>query len=471
MTRRTFALACAALILVCATPPVRTANVSLAKAVLNPNVLQHYKPKKQPLKSGFIPQICQILANDAFLVDCWLQHFPEIAGTIRWEVPGRLASTTVAWPQWDESRKQDLRNAFAAATSWYNGGMVHYTGTAVDEVPANQEEPWIDITHKTVLDEHTQAWPLYVAHIAFSLAAEIHAWVPWSLRNYDQEALNDLFDSSPNMFTYTRGQNDYYYSIYPGYIVTHTSTPTHPIVTLKFLKANRLIGASPQQTIGLVLDWARNNLAHFFGPGTIDNWNQYWQYKGAPPVARVLSGTTTTDPTVGSMWATAHWTAGCYGTSDFLAWVLRVVNVPATRRSSASTCAHVMPYFSGEKLYLSHGDDPYNALAKVGYPAGLLLINQSAWDAWFETGDFQTSCNNVGRRTVELAVWYLADYVVGKYCADTTNNKTHAEGEVYQVYSNAYSVEQLEATDLWGRLAAKVPTSTAYQCIPLQGGQ
>jgi hypothetical protein len=58
----------------------------------------------------------------------------------------------------------------------------------------------------------------------------------------------------------------------------------------------------------------------------------------------------------------------------------------------------------------------------------------------------------------------LSDAIVGRYCADVLNGKDHASGQVYEVYSKYYTVAQLEATDLWGRLAAAVSTSTAWQC-------
>ena len=159
-----------------------------------------------------------------------------------------------------------------------------------------------------------------------------------------------------------------------------------------------------------------------------------------------------------------NWTAGCYGTTDFLVWVMRTVNIPARRRQSLETCAHTMPHFPAENLYLSHGDDPYNSLSDANFPALYLLITAPTWKKWFETGDQQTSCDNVGRRPVELGVWYLGEYIVGQYCADVLNGRDHASGKVYEHYSKYYSVAQLEATQLWERLAAAAPTSGASQC-------
>lgn len=48
--------------------------------------------------------------------------------------------------------------------------------------------------------------------------------------------------------------------------------------------------------------------------------HNHWQYRGWPPVERIISGTN--DPVLG----VRHWTAGCRGTSGFLRLVLRTTN-------------------------------------------------------------------------------------------------------------------------------------------------
>ncbi len=65
---------------------------------------------------------------------------------------------------------------------------------------------------------------------------------------------------------------------------------------------------------------------------------------------------------------------------------------------------------------------------------------------------------------MEVSVWYPGDHIVGKYCADVLNGKDHASGSVYETYSVYYTVAQLEAKNLWERLAAAAPTSGAWQC-------
>jgi hypothetical protein len=446
--------------------PVETAPTKPAPKAKIDNQLQRVLKPRIFRKSGFIPRGCAGL-HDGGLLTCWLEHYPTIAQSIEWEDHNRrreLSIENIAWPDWPAWRRADLEDAFVAARVWYEGGMNVYTGTLVADPPPNMEEPFGH--QRTVLDETTAAWPLYVAHVAHGLAAEIYGWVPWSLRDYDLDELRLLFASHLNMFVYDSNiAGDFYDVNYPGYVLVHAATPSHPTFVFKFLKANHLVGSTPVLTIGNVLEWSRANLAHFFGPYTQDNWQQYWQYWGDPPVRRVIEGTHVTDPE----WADdypdlKHWTAGCNGTTSFLLWVMRAVNIPARRRQSLETCGHTMPHFPAENLYLSHGDDPYHSLSKANFPALSLLITAPTWKQWFESGDQQTSCDNVGRRPVELGVWYLGDYIVGQYCADVLNGKDHASGTVYAHYSQYYTVAQLEATQLWERLAAAAPSSGAPQC-------
>lgn len=245
------------------------------------------------LKSGYIPKDCRFLqmTGSPFLMDCWLKNTPAVSSNIFWMDHRRHG---FAWSAWEDWRKADLRKAYLEATQWHADGMGNFPGT-FETVPVNQEEPWIETSSFTVFDDNTQAWPIYIAHLAFSLAAEINAWVPWSLRSYDQEALLDLL-SSKNMFMYSG--TDFYKTTYQGYVLMGYSTPTHPSVTFKFLANNNLIASSSRATLAKLLEWSRTNLVHFAGSANPEDQEQYWQYKGAPPMARVLEGTVSTDPSV-----------------------------------------------------------------------------------------------------------------------------------------------------------------------------
>ncbi len=430
-----------------------------------------------PLPSGYIPPGCGTdPITSPMLLDCWLNGFPygkpghDIALSIRWEV---APNQEVPWAQWEDWRKQDLRQAFLAAWKWHQGGFSSYSGTPLPDPLPNQQVLADADGPTTLLDENTEAWPMFIATIAQSLAAEIGGWVPWSLREYDKqqdfESLQDLLSGSKMFRRPSLNPNDYYYSPTPGLWPRDFSLPAHPTVTFAFLHTHGLIAPTQYQTVGRVLDWSRN-LAHYFGGASALNMEYHWAYRGLPPVSRVLSGTLLTDPQyAGQFPDPEHWTAGCYGTSAFLQSLLRAINIPVdTLSGSADTCYHTMPYFRTLHMYLSHGDDPYTlADRQATYPAEQLLISEGTWKAWFQSGDADTSCSNVGRRPTELAVWNFSPPLYVGYCSDVATNKDHASGYVYTVFfQQTFTVQQLEATNLWGRLDAAVQAAGGCANFP-----
>jgi hypothetical protein len=212
-----------------------------------------------------------------------------------------------------------------------------------------------------------------------------------------------------------------------------------------------------------MLDWCRWNLSHYLGSFTPQNAEYHWQYRGKAPVRRIIEGTLLLDPQYAAGFPTPkHWTPGCWGTSGFLRSLLRVVNIPVIPKVCG--CGHIVPYFVGAGRYLSHGDDPYNALAKANFPADLLLLDEGTFANWFpfdpndpqNPADQATACQNVGRRVIDLAVWHISDALLYYYCADKANGLDHASGQVFALFSpHGYTVAGLEATNLWERLAAE----------------
>jgi hypothetical protein len=236
------------------------------------------------------------------------------------------------------------------------------------------------------------------------------------------------------------------------------ATPGNAISTFKFLKTNNLIGTTRIDTIGRVLDWARSNLWHFNGTFTPQNFYYNWQYWGYPPVSRVIAGTPDLDPQYTALASPPHhWTAGCWGTSAFLLWVLRVVNIPV---ETVGAGGHATPWFVSENLYLSHGDDPYNAVSKAGYPATYLLVSPDDFHAWFPPRNITAASHNVGRRPIDLAVQFpTSNWVLYRYCDDLANSRDHASGRVYnETFNTIYAVNDLEVLGLWDRLASAYNT-------------
>lgn len=161
-------------------------------------------------------------------------------------------------------------------------------------------------------------------------------------------------------------------------------------------------------TIDRVLDWTRWNLGHMFGAYTAQNYYNYWQYWGNPPVSRMLEGTYTADAVPNEFKGLQRWTQGCYGTTAFMIWVFKAANIPVTH---AAVGYHQAPYFIAEKLYLSHGDDPYTSLSKSKRPAKELLINETTYQAWFPANDVKAADKNVGRQVLERNILYPSPLV------------------------------------------------------------
>jgi len=291
------------------------------------------------------------------------------------------------------------------------------------------------------------AWAYFKASVAQSLAVEIGQQVLWSIQAYSAPQLAQLFDSR-EMFYWNASPAGYRIDSMHGNIV-----PAPPARSYAFLGTGSLIANTRLDTLSRVVDWCRANLVHFSGGLTAANMQDQWQYRGVPPMTRVLDGTVqTSQPALGVM----HRTAGCWGTVGLLRALMRAINVPVKLVTNAG---HAQPWFMADARYLSHGDDPYNALTKATppIPASEIPIDQAKFDAWFGAAVSATDkANNVGRRTRELAIVYLPNYLLHAYCSDIANGKGHGNGQVFDTLSLNYTVAQLEAQTLWTRMDAKI---------------
>jgi hypothetical protein len=367
-------------------------------------------------------------------LDAWLNAHPAICAGIVWEDSGAAHN----WLSWSAARKGELRDAFELAR---NRGSI-----AVAEVPPNQATMADDQPVTTVLASG-DAWAYFKASVAQSLAAEIGGQLLWSLQGYSADQLAQLFDSR-EMFRWNAAPAGYRIDSMHGHIV-----PAPPARSYEFLGTADLIATTRLDTLARVVNWCRANLVHFSGGTNAANMEDQWQYRGFPPMTRVLSGTLqTSHPAFGVM----HRTAGCWGTTGLLRALLRVVNIPVKLVTNAG---HAQPWFMADARYLSHGDDPYNQLTKATppFPAAEILIDQAKFDTWFGAGvaDADKS-NNIGRRTRELAITYLPNYLLHAYCSDLTAGSSHAAGQVFTIFSTNYTVAQLEAVGLWTQMDAKI---------------
>lgn len=116
-------------------------------------------------------------------LDAWLTQHSFISETIRWED----SNGNKAYSNWSANQKADLLKMYQKV--WNNESL------ELTDPPPNMVNPADDEIARTVLSKD-HAWPLFLAHIAHSLVVETGKWVPWSLTEYSQEELLELFDGS-----------------------------------------------------------------------------------------------------------------------------------------------------------------------------------------------------------------------------------------------------------------------------------
>jgi hypothetical protein len=361
--------------------------------------IQYYrKPKKRRLT----PDIA-----------AWIDAHPAVADAIKWQttfqtsaysVPEAARSPWSAWPPW---RRQALVDAFKEAWSWYHRKRkpLDNLQEAIVYPPVNLSETLADdnLSPMVVVDE-AWAWEIYRRWVALHLVVELANLVPWSVLGYDATKLQVLFDSAARMSR--RPGGDYVVGAanpeHPNFILRKDnrggSLLAPPRYTYAFLAKNRLVGATTLATIGNLLQWARDNLVHFFGAATYSTMEKHWQYRGLPPITRIIEGTVYPDA-IGF----AHWTAGCHGTGGFLRNVLAAVNIPV---HLVIVCGHCVVHFLTEDRYLDHGDNPYNLKFKgTGLPASALLIDGATYTAWFgpNPNNHNNNCQNIGHQVDVLS--------------------------------------------------------------------
>lgn len=425
--------------------------------------------------SGQIPRACAPFVNTDGIVDCWLAAYPKIANSIVFWFDAK--DTPKAWPDWDEPSKQAVRDAYKYILKWYTTGMGRYYGPLIQDPPVNLSEAAMvagQPAHLVISKE--DAWTVYSSHIGLNLVLEINGFVPWSLRNYSSVSLDHLLNAytSKTSEGFNNAARFWPAEAVPdpvspaGYIVWGHA-PSNPITVFKFLKDNDLIADTPKETIGKALRWS-SRLRHMFcGWADPQIVYAYWQYYSGPTLFGMMHGTVYTGPGqcgfngIGPQ----HYTGGCGSTVEFLRAVLRAVNIPVMDQTMLTEpgSGHGGAWFSGENLFLSHGDAPYDRIAAGYYPPDLLITAQT-FSAWFPKGDFAAAKQNIDRRTVELAVTHPGPGLVDYYCKDTQSGKDHASGDVYKRFAPFFTVQHLENAGLWDKLADLALATPG--CLPQQ---
>ena len=306
--------------------------VGIAAAQIQPLARTPKKPvdiAKLPgeIPSGSVPSPCKPFVNKGpnaayWLIDCYLSHpsNQNIANKISWSFNNQWTP----WAQWPAWAKDDLVNTFKDTVAWYKGGMKKYPGVLVQDPPQVINLAYLmDHNVGAATYDETTAWPLYIGHVALNLASEIYAWVPWSLKNFDNAGLSTLLGHH----NYFGACNQYGAT---GFCATLGSTPANATYVFKFFKTNNLIGSTKKDTIFRLLNWSRRLWHYGCESSGYEILAQFFDHWGPPPVSRVIEGTVTTCPSAPADWqVTPHnWTAGCSGTSGFMATIFRAVNIP-----------------------------------------------------------------------------------------------------------------------------------------------
>lgn len=348
-------------------------------------------------------------------VSLWLRNHPNVANNIKWQFRFQNSAYEIpetakrAWPAWSPGEQASLTTAFDQAWEWMKAqsGTFSASGDGPPYPPANVRDTTNDGGSPWTAVRAGYAWDLFIRWIALELVVEMGNHVPWSVTGYNDEQLQVLFDSAAIMsrladdtFNVATGSPEH-----ANYVRRRdnlgTSLIAPPRYTFAFLRNGGIVGVSRMETIGNLLQWVSAHLVHFYGAFTYIEAENHWQYRGNPPITRIIEGTI--NPTIGSRGQFNHWTAGCHGTTGFIRNVLRAVNIPV---HISTICGHSQACFITEGLYLDHGDNPYNNTFKTtGQPASALLIDPETYAAWFGAGTDNRSigCDKIGRQVSVLA--------------------------------------------------------------------
>jgi hypothetical protein len=381
----------------------------------------------------------------------WLMAREEIAQAVEWHFP---ESGPLAYPHWPHEYQIALEEAF------WRGQQL-----AIADPPPNILSLSDDDKPLTTLSPE-DAWDLYRVTAGHVLAAEFARLFPWSLEDYTYNELIVLL-SGRWIFTW--------YSNEGGYRVVEGGTPilpSPPKIVYPFLVDNDLIAGTRFESIVRLTEWCRQNLHHLFGDDTVKNFEYNWQYRGCPPVSRIIARTpnTNTDPAYGDSCVYSR-TPGCWGTTGFFMSVLRLANIPVKLQPYVfGDLSHAAPYFPTEDRWLSHGDDPYNpnAFSTPSFSAAELLIDRPTFDSYFGSNipDVQRQ-KNIGRRVgYDMVLQHWPNYTLRKYCDDLAAGHIGSDSEVFQSLSRYEVIDTATWNTYRSQMQQKIDELGGCDAIP-----
>lgn len=381
-----------------------------------------------------------------FTLDRWIRETPRIRDAIIWRPDATRALTYRDWTRADKNRLADVYERLRDGRSAGLSDTPSITGFRY------YEEGMGDLRNRLYAVGYglDTARSIYMAYVAQSLLVEIEGHVRWRLEDLDDDHLPYLFDS-------------HHLVRWDDVLGSHSlttplgrATPGEPGLVFEWLVDRGILQANRRGTIMLMLEWCRR-LRHHGGfaldgetepdvmPSSRGGNAAHWQYEGLQPVWRTLQGTRRLDSPV-----TENWTGGCQGTTGFLRCVLRTVNIPVKREDG---CGHAIPHFLSEGFFLSHGDDPYGNIMRTStpqIPMSEILIGVDRLGGYFD------NCEHVGRGVSEAVLRRLPDQLLEGRCRDIRDGTPRDASEVLQMFSDDYTLAELETERLWERLDEEI---------------
>jgi len=261
----------------------------------------------------FIDRADEVLKGAAQLPAA-LEGYTKLIRAVRWETPRHVPSPISGW---NEERRMQLIEVFIEIALEKLQSENFIPQNIISTTLANSDYP------STVISE-SDAWRVFVSHVATCLYMEISGLLSWSMRAWSHDELAMMLDSR-SYFSWSHSYNGYW--IDDGLI--GQVTPTDARWLLRFIRTvgpTGLIAGTAMDTIANGLEWCRHTLTHFGGGTTVANMQSIWQYRGFPPIVRMIG---------------TQKTAGCWATTGFLKALFRVVNIPVKAELLALQHKHI----------------------------------------------------------------------------------------------------------------------------------
>ena len=386
----------------------------------------------------------------------WLLQNPRVRNAIVWWPDGDRGVPFIEWTREERNQLFDCYERMRSGEGYRElpppgpepAGYVYSPGYGGDEM----ERPIDGVDF-----DYDFAWDLYLRFVAHSLLMETTGRLSWSIRDYSDNALSWLLDST-SLFVINRdtGRHCIVFRLHGA------ATPGDTVRIYRELQSRSLVTSSSKNTILYLLEWCRRNLIHstaIIEDGEFDvslqtraYFDTHWHYQGFPPTEMVFRGTFRDGrPPL------RNWTYGCWGTTGFLRAVLRVINIPVTQ----GVCGHSYPKFISEGVFISHGDDPYTReMTEYTPPIPMeeILIPMDRLDEFFDVN--ARRCDGVGLGIAYALMEALPDELLAMRCRDRLSGATDRGGLVYAYFRDRFAsripFNALTEADLWRRMDEKI---------------